>query len=170
MSRHSSGYCQPSLRRSLVFLPCPLPSSHALRLHPCLPFPQPLRCSHTQCSHTLYLTPRKPHNTVRNKGRSHNTPSLRCSFNTGRPRNVRYSRNAHRAFRLRCSHNFHMVSAFDDLSWRFLVILRLSPSYHFLTSSSDQALDRLVSSTYIHYCTSSDDLSTSSSLRGLTSF
>ena len=34
----------------------------------------------------------------------------------------------------------------------------------------DQALDRLVSSTCIRYRTSSDDLSTSSSLRGLTNF
>ena len=36
------------------------------------------------------------------------------------------------------------------------------------TASSDQALDRLVSSTFIPYGTPSDDLSTSSSLRGLT--
>ena len=38
----------------------------------------------------------------------------------------------------------------------------------FLTAFSDQALDLLVSSTFICYHTSSDDLSTSSSLRGLT--
>ena len=34
----------------------------------------------------------------------------------------------------------------------------------------DQALDRLVSSSSIHYCTSTDDLSTLSSSRGLTCF
>ena len=34
----------------------------------------------------------------------------------------------------------------------------------------DQALDRLVSSSCTHYCASTDDLSTSSSLRGLTCF
>ena len=38
------------------------------------------------------------------------------------------------------------------------------------TQLLDQALDRLVSTTFIHYCTSSVDLSTSSSLRGLTCF
>ena len=36
------------------------------------------------------------------------------------------------------------------------------------TAPSDQALDRLVSSSFICYHTSTDDLSTSSSLRGLT--
>ena len=39
-----------------------------------------------------------------------------------------------------------------------------------LTQLSDQALDRLVSTTFIRYRTSSVDLSTSSSLRGLTCF
>ena len=34
----------------------------------------------------------------------------------------------------------------------------------------DQALDRLVSSSCTHYCASTDDLSTSSSLRGLTCY
>ena len=40
----------------------------------------------------------------------------------------------------------------------------------FRTLLLDQALDRLVSSSSIHYCTSTYDLSTSSSLRGLTHF
>ena len=40
----------------------------------------------------------------------------------------------------------------------------------FKSSSLDQALDRLVSPSSIHYCTSTDDLSTLSSSRGLTRF
>ena len=40
----------------------------------------------------------------------------------------------------------------------------------FLQTISDQALDRLVSSSSMRYRTSTDDLSTSSSLRGLTCF
>ena len=40
----------------------------------------------------------------------------------------------------------------------------------FISSSLDQALDRLVSPSSIHYCTSTDDLSTLSSSRGLTCF
>ena len=45
-------------------------------------------------------------------------------------------------------------------------LFRITQSFSFL----DQALDLLVSSTFIRYRTPSDDLSTSSSLRGLTYF
>ena len=59
-----------------------------------------------------------------------------------------------------------------DLSDRRLRLLSFSLRFRSasLTQLSDQALDRLVSTTFIHYCTSSVDLSTSSSLRGLTCF
>ena len=46
--------------------------------------------------------------------------------------------------------------------------LYLTPSS--VTLLLDQALDLLVSVSSMHYCTSTSDLSTSSSLRGLTSF
>ena len=46
----------------------------------------------------------------------------------------------------------------------------LPASLSFLIIFSDQALDRLVSPSSIHYCTSTDDLSTLSSSRGLTCF
>ena len=44
----------------------------------------------------------------------------------------------------------------------------LASTFFLKSSSSDQALDLLVSSSSIHYCTSTDDLSTLSSSRGLT--
>ena len=44
----------------------------------------------------------------------------------------------------------------------------LASTFFLKSSSSDQALDRLVSPSSIHCCTSTDDLSTLSSSRGLT--
>ena len=53
------------------------------------------------------------------------------------------------------------------------LILRYVPSkphtlYHISLNQQGQAFDLLVSVSYIHYCTSTSDLSTSSSSRGLT--
>ena len=49
-----------------------------------------------------------------------------------------------------------------------LASVSLLASLSFQIIFSDQALDRLVSPSSIHYCTSTDDLSTLSSSRGLT--
>ena len=57
---------------------------------------------------------------------------------------------------------------FPPLSLWF--VLLLPTPYSLLPALQDQALDRLVSSSSIHYCTSTDDLSTLSSSRGLTCF
>ena len=57
---------------------------------------------------------------------------------------------------------------FPPLSLWF--VLLLPTHYSLLPALQDQALDRLVSSSSIHYCTSTDDLSTLSSSRGLTCF
>ena len=51
-----------------------------------------------------------------------------------------------------------------------LSMLLIPVPYSLIPSSQDQALDRLVSPSSIHYCTSTDDLSTLSSSRGLTRF
>ena len=64
---------------------------------------------------------------------------------------------------LSLSLGFRFCSAFA------LLRLRLLPAC-IISSFSDQALDRLVSSSCIRCRTSTDDLSTSSSLRGLTHF
>ena len=57
---------------------------------------------------------------------------------------------------------------FPPLSLWF--VLLLPTPFSLLPALQDQALDRLVSSSSIHYCTSTDDLSTLSSSRGLTCF
>ena len=57
---------------------------------------------------------------------------------------------------------------FPPLSLWFVLLLPTPSSL--LPALQDQALDRLVSSSSIHYCTSTDDLSTLSSSRGLTCF
>ena len=51
-----------------------------------------------------------------------------------------------------------------------LSMLLIPIPYSLIPSFQDQALDRLVSPSSIHYCTSTDDLSTLSSSRGLTRF
>ena len=51
-----------------------------------------------------------------------------------------------------------------------LSMLLIPIPYSLIPSFQDQALDRLVSPSSIHYCTSTDDLSTLSSSRGLTCF
>ena len=62
------------------------------------------------------------------------------------------------------------VSGFVPRS-RILLSLLLFPVHSSLFPYfQDQALDRLVSPSSIHYCTSTDDLSTLSSSRGLTRF
>ena len=52
----------------------------------------------------------------------------------------------------------------------FFRTLHASNPYSLIPYFQDQALDRLVSPSSIHYCTSTDDLSTLSSSRGLTRF
>ena len=71
------------------------------------------------------------------------------------------------------NHSFGFASTFAFGSLPSALALVRSPTpYSLFTTpcSQDQALDRLVSSSSIHYCTSTDDLSTLSSSRGLTCF
>ena len=62
------------------------------------------------------------------------------------------------------------LSHLENRTGKFDLSVRLKSSSSQLRFFLDQALDLLVSSTFICYHTSSDDLSTSSSLRGLTCF
>ena len=82
---------------------------------------------------------------------------------------LRHSRSAFRSrFQPRF---FQIIFLWSQVSFsglfRALTLLILIP-YSLIPSLQDQALDRLVSPSSIHYCTSTDDLSTLSSSRGLT--
>ena len=98
-----------------------------------------------------------------------------CATNAlARFRVLHVSMPSERSHRLRVAFAFALCSASALLSLRFgsaftLLRLCLLPAC-IISSFSDQALDRLVSSSCIRCRTSTDDLSTSSSLRGLTHF
>ena len=62
------------------------------------------------------------------------------------------------------SHPDYCISSFNSVYSKAFLL------YSSSTLRLDQALDLLVSVSSMHYCTSTPDLSTSSSLRGLTSF
>ena len=70
------------------------------------------------------------------------------------------------AFQLQASHPQNRTGRFAPFRPTMAFLRSASTFPHFLFQ--DQALDLLVSPSSIHYCTSTDDLSTLSSSRGLT--